>query len=107
MLDPVRATTVRAAIDQQTAAWIRARQFDASDPLPEDVHSTEQIQAQALTRLAEVFLTADPDSARPPSPPPPSTTRPCTTRTGALAESAYGVLVPRSAPPRWEILPHT
>lgn len=95
LLDPVRATTVRAAIDQQAAAWIRARQFDATDPLPEDVRSTEQIQAQALTRLAEVFFTADPAQREAAFTPATLYYAPLHDEIG-LAESAYGVLVPRS-----------
>jgi hypothetical protein len=60
LLDPIRATTVRAALDQTTADWIRQRQFDGTDPIPADVRSTEQINAQAVTRLAEVYLAATP-----------------------------------------------
>jgi hypothetical protein len=55
LLDPVRATTVRAALDLTVADWIRRRQFDQADPVPVDVRSTEQLCAQAVTRLAEVF----------------------------------------------------
>jgi hypothetical protein len=61
LLDPIRATTVRAALDQTVADWIRRRQFDHTDPIPDDVRSTEQICAQAVTRLAEVFLAASPE----------------------------------------------
>jgi hypothetical protein len=34
LLDPIRATTVRAALDQTTADWIRRRQYDHTDPIP-------------------------------------------------------------------------
>jgi Domain of unknown function (DUF222) len=61
LLDPIRATTVRAALDQTAADWIRRRQFDHVDPIPDDVHSTEQIYAQAVTRMAEVYLDASPE----------------------------------------------
>ena len=97
LLDPVRATTVRAAIDQQSAAWIRARQFDVRDLLPEDVSSIEQIQAQALTRLAEVFLDADPAHREAVFTPTTLYHLPLNPAEGLLAESAYGDLVPRSA----------
>ncbi|MBR7830108.1 hypothetical protein KDK95_27645, partial [Actinospica sp. MGRD01-02] len=53
LLDAVRATTLRAAVDAQTADWIRQTQYDHASVLPEDVRSTEQINAHALTRLAE------------------------------------------------------
>jgi hypothetical protein len=61
LLDPIRATTVRVALDQLSADWIRQRQFDGDAPIPADVRSTEQITAQALVHLAEVFLADDPD----------------------------------------------
>ena len=60
VLDAVRATTLRAAIDLQTADWIRRAQYDHQRPLPEDVGSVEQINAHALVRLAEVFHLAPP-----------------------------------------------
>ena len=58
LLDTERATTVRTALDIQVSTWLRARQYDHKDPLPEDVTTTEQLTAQAFTRLAEVFLSA-------------------------------------------------
>jgi hypothetical protein len=58
LLDPVRATIVRSAIDQAVSAWIREGQYDGTDPLPEDVRTTEQMNAHALVRMAEVFVTA-------------------------------------------------
>ena len=59
LLDPIRATILRSAIDQMCSAWIREGQYDGTDPLPDDVRSTEQIAAHALVRMAEVFLMAD------------------------------------------------
>jgi hypothetical protein len=58
VLDTVRATTLRQAIDAAVGCWLRAGQLDATKPLPADVALTEQYGAQALTRLAEVFLQA-------------------------------------------------
>jgi hypothetical protein len=58
LLDAVRATTLRAAVDAQAADWIRQAQYDHTTTLPADVASSEQINAHALTRLAEVYLTA-------------------------------------------------
>ena len=49
-----------SAIDVQSADWIRRAQYDHEQPLPEDVGSTEQINAHALVRLAEVFHIAPP-----------------------------------------------
>jgi hypothetical protein len=96
LLDPVRATTVRCVLDQQVAAWIRERQFDGAEPLPGDVRSTDQLYAQAVTRLAEVFLDAPPvqRGAK-------FTANVLYTTAlneqDALAESVYGTMVPRSA----------
>jgi len=42
----------------QVAGWLRARQYDNREPLPQDVATIEQMRAQALTRLAELHLTA-------------------------------------------------
>ena len=97
LLDPVRATAVRAAIDQQTAAWIRARQCDRTDPLPDDVRSIEQLQAQAVTRLAEVFLNADPAVRGAAFTPSTLYYVSLLESDGLLAESVYGDLMPRSA----------
>jgi HNH endonuclease len=58
LLDAMRATVLRCAVDQQAAEWIRTAQFDGTPVLPEDVRTVEQINAQAITRLAEVFLDA-------------------------------------------------
>ena len=96
LLDPIRATTVRCALDQQAAAWIRERQFDGADVLPEDVRSTEQIAAQAITRLAEVFLDAEPEQRGASFTAQALYTAPLN-NSEELAESVYGTLVPRSA----------
>jgi hypothetical protein len=61
VLDAVRATTLRAAIDLQAADWIRRAQYDHERVLPGDVGSVEQINAHALVRLAEVFHIAPPE----------------------------------------------
>ena len=58
LLDAERATLLRAALDLQVSAWLRERQYDHTNPLPDDVHSTEQLTAEAFTHLAEVFLAA-------------------------------------------------
>ena len=58
LLDARRGTLLRAAIEVQVAGWLRARQYDNREPLPQDVATIEQMRAQALTRLAELHLTA-------------------------------------------------
>ncbi|HWG26040.1 DUF222 domain-containing protein, partial [Actinospica sp.] len=97
LLDAVRAAVLRSAVDQQAADWIRRAQFDGAQPLPEDVRSVEQINAQAVTRLAEVFLTA-PGGVRGVSFTPSVLFFASLSATGddPLAESAYGTVVPRS-----------
>jgi hypothetical protein len=97
LLDPVRATTVRAALDLTVADWIRRRQFDGAEPVPGDVRSTEQMCAQAVTRLAEVFLDASPEQRGALFSTEVLYTAPL--GTGELATSVYGVLVPRAAIP--------
>ena len=97
LLDPIRATTVRAALDQTVADWIRRRQFDGVDVVPVDVRSTEQLCAQAVTRLAEVFLDASPEQRGALFSTEVLYTAPL--GTGELATSVYGVLVPRTAIP--------
>ena len=97
LLDPIRATTVRAALDQTVADWIRRRQFDHADPIPDDVRSTEQMCAQAVTRMAEVYLDASPEQRGAQFSTEILYTAPLDT--GELATSVYGVLVPRTAIP--------
>jgi hypothetical protein len=58
LLDAERGTLLRTALDLQVSTWLRERQYDHANPLPDDVHSTEQQTAEAFTRLAEVFLSA-------------------------------------------------
>jgi Domain of unknown function (DUF222) len=96
LLDPVRATTVRAALDQTAADWIRQRQFDGVDPIAADVRSTEQIYAQVVTRLAEVFLAASPEQRNAVFCAQVLYTAPLDDE-GELATSVYGSLVPRTA----------
>ena len=96
LLDPIRATIVRSAIDQATAAWIRERQYDGTDPLPEDVRSTEQIAAHALVRMAEVFLHADSATRGVKFTPQILFTALLSEAEGGLARSVYGTMVPIS-----------
>jgi len=58
LLDAARGTVVRSVIDQMVAGGLYARQYDKVERLAEDVATIEQMGAQALTRLAEVYLTA-------------------------------------------------
>ena len=97
LLDPIRATTVRTALDQTAADWIRQRQFDGVDPIPTDVRSTEQIYAQVVTRLAEVFLAASPEQRNAQFNAPVLYTAPLDADESELAVSVYGSLVPRTA----------
>src|ERR1700722_14749965 len=59
LLDPQRAAILRSAIDQVVSAVIRERQYDSAEVAPKDVRTTEQLNAHALLRIAEVFLNAD------------------------------------------------
>jgi hypothetical protein len=97
LLDPIRAAMVRAALDQTVADWIRRRQFDGVDPIPADVRSTEQIGAQAVARLAEVYLAASPEQRGAQFSAEVLFTAPLDG--DELATSAYGALVPRNAIP--------
>jgi Domain of unknown function (DUF222)/HNH endonuclease len=97
LLDPVRATLLRAALDQTVADWIRRRQFDGVDSIPLDVRSTEQMCAQAVTRLAEVYLAASPQQRGAQFPTEILYTAPLDT--DEPATSVYGALVPRTAIP--------
>jgi hypothetical protein len=58
LLDVERGTVVRAAIDTLTSTWLRERQYDHATPVPDDVHSTEQLNAEALSHMAQVLLSA-------------------------------------------------
>jgi len=57
LLDAGRGAVVRSVLDQMVAGGLHARQYDKAERLPEDVMTIEQMGAQALTRLAEVYLT--------------------------------------------------
>lgn len=95
LLDPVRAATVRCALDQQVAAWVRERQFDGAVSVPGDVRSTDRLYAQAVVRLAEVFLDATPEQRGAKFTAGVLYTAPLDD--DGLARSVYGALVPRSA----------
>src|SRR3984957_5216869 len=58
LLDPLRGAILCAALELQSSAFIRARQIDGIELVPDDVRSTEQMNAEAVTRLAQVFLDA-------------------------------------------------
>jgi hypothetical protein len=95
LLDPARATTIRVAVDTYVSACIRARQLDGEEIVAEDVRSTEQLQAQALARLAELFLTMDPALHEISFTPHSLYHAALTAEEGELAESIYGDLFPR------------
>lgn len=95
LLDAARATVLRSAIDAQAADWIRQAQHDHAKPLPEDIRSTEQINAHALVRLAEVFLAA-PVEVREAAFTPPMLFLTSTTQDDPWTETVYGGLIPRS-----------
>ena len=57
LLDAARGAVVRSVLDQMVAGGLRSRQYDKVEKLPSDVVTVEQMGAQALTRLAEVYLT--------------------------------------------------
>jgi len=58
LLDAARGTLVRSVLDQMVAGELHSRQYDKLEKLPEDVMTVEQMGAQALTRLAEIYLNA-------------------------------------------------
>jgi len=96
LLDPIRATILRSAIDQMCSAWIREGQYDGTDSLPDDVRSTEQIAAHALVRMAEVFLMADSKTRGVKFTPQILFTTPLNEAQDGLARTAYETLVPRA-----------
>jgi hypothetical protein len=61
LLDAARGAVVRSVLDQMVAGGLHSRQYDKVERLPGDVVTVEQMGAQALTRLAEVYLTASPE----------------------------------------------
>ncbi len=98
LLDPERATILRSAIDQVVSAVIRERQYDGAETVPEDVRTTEQLNAHALVRMAEVFLNADAQARG-------SNFTPQILFTirldgGGLAETVYGTQIPASVLPK-------
>jgi hypothetical protein len=102
LLDAVRATVLRNAIDQQAADWIRQAQYDHQQPLPEDVRTVEQINAHALVRLAEVYLTAPPAVRGARFTPTMLFSAPLNPSEGdaGLAETVYGDMVPLATLPQ-------
>jgi len=60
LLDAARGAVVRSVLDQMVAGGLHARQYDKVEKLPGDVATTEQMGAQALTRLAEIYLNTSP-----------------------------------------------
>jgi hypothetical protein len=100
LLDPQRATVFRAVLDQTVAAFLRARQYDGEELVPQDVATTEQLQAEALVRFAEHYAARDTKARGVAFTPPTLYTAPLDPDQDAgLAETVYGDLVPR------EILP--
>ena len=100
LLDAVRATTVRSAMDLACAHWIRRRQYDGANVLPNDVRSTEQINAHAITRLAEVFHEAPAELRDADFTPPMLFSAPLqATKDDPFAVSVYGAFVPRQPLP--------
>jgi hypothetical protein len=101
LLDAVRATTLRSAIDAQSAEWIRQAQYDNAQPLPEDIRTTEQINAHAVVRLAELFHTANPDARAA------HFTAPMlyitSNAANGLTETVYGDLLPTTAIPEQQV----
>ena len=100
LVDTVSATTIRAAIDLTVSAGLRARQYDKTELVPEDVRTVEQLQAHALTRLAEVYLAATTEQRGATFTAPALYHAPLDAAQDAgLAETLYGQAVPRDALP--------
>jgi hypothetical protein len=114
LLDAERATVVRTALDTQVSTFLRTRQFDHTEQVAEDVATTEQLTAEAFTRLAEVYLAAtDEQRANRYTPtlvyyaPAPSSLQestsgpePITTPLipAGCVQTAYGMIIPAPAP---------
>lgn len=97
LLDPERATTVRAALNATVAAALRERQYDGTEPVPTDVRTVEQIQAHALTKFAEVYLAATPEQRGASFTPLSLFHAPLDeTERAGLAESVHGAILPRT-----------
>jgi hypothetical protein len=58
LLDYERAAYLMTAVDRYTATVIRDRHLAGTYTLPADVKTTEQIRAEAFSRMAQVFLDA-------------------------------------------------
>lgn len=56
LLDSERASRLNAALESYMTHVYQRRHYDHVEVLPADVHTTEQIAAQAFTRLGEAFL---------------------------------------------------
>jgi hypothetical protein len=96
LLDAVRATSLRAAIELQSNDWIRQAQYVRGQPLPKDVCTIEQINVQALVRSAEVFLSAS-AQVRQARFTPPVLYIAAQHQADGLVETVYGTLVPVTA----------
>jgi len=70
LLDAARGAVVRSVLDQMVAGGLHSRQYDKVEKLAEDVTTVEQMGAHALTRLAEIYLTASPKRRNEPHRPP-------------------------------------
>ncbi|WP_084316841.1 DUF222 domain-containing protein [Actinospica robiniae] len=100
LLDPERATIFRAVIDQTVSAFLRARQYDHTELVPEDVRTTEQLQAEALVRMAQNFAATDAAAREIAFTLPTLYTAPLDPQQDAgLAESVYGDMIPRTILP--------
>ena len=100
LLDPERATTVRAAIEATVAGDSARAPVRRRRPVPADMQTVEQLQAHALTRFAEVFLNASPEQRGASFTPLMLFTAPVDeTEDAGLAESVYGQLIPRTRLP--------
>jgi hypothetical protein len=99
LLDLESATTVRTAIDATVAHDLRIQQYDGKPAASkeEEQERTEQLQARALARLAQVYIDADAKQRGAAFTPATVYTRPADPRELAgLAETAYGELISSS-----------
>jgi hypothetical protein len=93
LVDPERATTLRATVDALVGSDFQARQFDGENLLPAWAVTTEQKQAHALVRFAEVFATATPARRAARFTPPTLYIRDLESTSG-LVENAYRQMLP-------------
>ena len=97
LMDPQRAAILCASIELQTGAEIRSRQFDGVGFMPADVRTTEQMNAEAFARLAQVFLDAPVEQRGAPFSVPTLVVLPQDSSVpDGCAVTAYGALVPES-----------